>query len=52
MRAVLLTQTPDPRCRYCDGEGSWQDWPRRTRFITCTCWDPTRNRVLLRLCRP
>ncbi|MFE2346155.1 hypothetical protein [Kitasatospora cineracea] len=52
MRTLLLTQTPDPNCRYCDGEGSWPAWPPRARYITCICWDPARTRRLLRLRRP
>ncbi|KDN85709.1 hypothetical protein [Kitasatospora cheerisanensis] len=52
VQALLLTQTPDPNCRYCDGEGGWLTWPRSTRYVTCVCWDPTRARRLLRLRRP
>ncbi|MFJ4791715.1 hypothetical protein [Kitasatospora purpeofusca] len=52
VRALILTQTPDPTCRYCDGEGGWLTWPWETRYVTCVCWDPARTRVLLRLRRP
>ncbi|KJK38965.1 hypothetical protein UK15_13540 [Streptomyces variegatus] len=56
-RALTLTDTPDPKCPLCDGDGgighhygdpetgeyAGTDWE------PCTCWDDTRRWVLLPL---
>ncbi|MFD8695367.1 hypothetical protein [Kitasatospora purpeofusca] len=55
--AIELTDTPNPKCRTCDGYGGWpEDYSdydtgeyAGTEWWDCTCWNPTRVRRLLPL---
>ncbi|MEU3716309.1 hypothetical protein [Streptomyces californicus] len=54
-RALVLTDTPDPDCSRCDGEGGFAyDYGDHkgeyagTEWDPCTCWDENRRWTLLR----
>ncbi|MEU5282843.1 hypothetical protein AB0G97_02295 [Streptomyces sp. NPDC020755] len=57
-RTLTLTDTPDPGCPRCDGEGGLAyDYGDHngeyagTEWDPCPCWDETRRWTLLRLPR-
>ena len=56
-RALVLTDTPRPNCRTCQGEGHRDYGPDETDEYggtdgePCPCWDETRRRTLLPLPR-
>ncbi|AUY50984.1 hypothetical protein [Streptomyces sp. CB01881] len=53
--AIELTDTPDPHCPDCQGEGGWtEDYGdydtgeyAGTEDVWCTCWNPDQVRRLL-----
>lgn len=52
--ALILTDTPRPDCRDCDGTGEIEaGTPDREEpdYWPCNCWDPARTRILLPLPR-
>ncbi|MBF6046411.1 hypothetical protein GO001_14445 [Streptomyces sp. NRRL B-1677] len=58
-QALVLTDTPDPNCQDCGGEGGHEyDYGDSegeyagTDWDPCPCWDETRRWVLLPLPRP
>ncbi|MFF4644708.1 hypothetical protein [Streptomyces sp. NPDC001389] len=58
-RSLILTDTPNPHCPDCQGEGGhnrdYGDYDTGeyagTEWEPCPCWDENRHRVLLRLPR-
>ncbi|GAQ58741.1 hypothetical protein [Streptomyces acidiscabies] len=57
-RSLVLTDTPRPHCRDCDGEGGFEhDYGDHngeyagTEWVHCPCWDNNRCTVLLPLPR-
>ncbi|MFE9379839.1 hypothetical protein [Streptomyces sp. NPDC006855] len=57
-RTLVLTDTPDPDCPRCDGDGGFAyDYGDHegeyagTEWDPCTCWDENRHWTLLRFPR-
>ncbi|MER5640322.1 hypothetical protein ABT095_25670 [Kitasatospora sp. NPDC002227] len=38
--ALHLTDSADPHCRHCNGEGGWIGGQHWDAWTPCTCWRP------------